>query len=90
VIEDIEELGTEAQAQMLRQRKAPLKGHIRLRGSESTQDVAAEIALGSGRRRDERGLVEDFTPWILRAEQFERHSGNEVWPGIEHRAARNV
>jgi hypothetical protein len=72
VIEDIEELGTEAQAQLLRQRKAPLKGHIRLRGSESTQDVAAEIALGSGRRRDERGLVEDFAPWILRAEQFER------------------
>ena len=68
VIEDIEELGTEAQAQLLRQRKAPLKGHIRLRGSESTQDVAAEIALGSRRRRDERGLVEDFAPWILRAE----------------------
>ena len=90
VVEDIEELGTEAQAQVLRQRKAPLKGHIRLRGSESTQDVAAEIALGSGRRRDERGLVEDFAPWILRAEQLERHSGNDVWSGKEHGAARNV
>jgi DNA-binding NarL/FixJ family response regulator len=88
VIEDVEELGTEAQAQLFRQRKAPLKGYIRLRGSESTQDVASEIALGSGRRGDERGLVEDFAPWILRAEQFERRSGNKVWPGIERGSSR--
>jgi hypothetical protein len=41
VVEDVEELGSETQAQLLRQRKAPLKSYIRLRGSESTQDVAS-------------------------------------------------
>jgi hypothetical protein len=57
--------------------KLPLQRKIHLRCSEAAQNIAAEIALGSGRRRDERGFVEDFAARILRAEQLGRHGANQ-------------
>ena len=74
MVEDVEELASEAKAYLLRQPKLPLNGKISLERSETAQHIAPEIALGSGRRRDERGFVEDFAAGILRSEKFQRHS----------------
>jgi hypothetical protein len=48
VVEDVEELGSEAQPQPLGEVKLPLHRKIGLPSSETPQDIAAEIALLTG------------------------------------------
>ncbi len=45
VVEDVEELRTEAQPQLLGQVKLPLQPHIRLRGFETAKNVAPKVSL---------------------------------------------
>ena len=92
VVEDIEELRTEAQPQLLGQVKLPLQPHIRLRGSETAKNVAPkvsllQVSLRSFRRHRKRRAVEDFAARILRAKEFERHAGDHVRSWIQGNAA---
>jgi hypothetical protein len=48
VVEDVEELGSEAKPQPLGEVKLPLHRKIRLPGSETPQHIAPEIALLRG------------------------------------------
>ena len=80
MVEDVEEFAAELQAQLLGEMKLALEGHVGLRGIEGAEDVAPEIALGAGRRRSERGFVEDFAAGILRAVEHLGHSGHDVGP----------
>ena len=83
VVEDVEELGPETQAQLLGQVKLPLHGKVGLPSSKAAEDVASEIALGTARRRGEGRFVVAFAAGILRAKEHERHAWDYIRTGIE-------
>src|SRR3974390_679749 len=60
VIENIEELGAEVQAQLLSDPELALNCKIALECAKAAQHVATEITLRSGRRGLKRRLVEDL------------------------------
>src|SRR5579859_3444275 len=61
--------------------KLPLESDIGLRGSKTAQHVASEIALLSGERCGERGLVEYLSTGILRTVEY----GGDTWNHIGSR-----
>src|SRR5215472_12917563 len=90
VVEDVEELGSETKPDLLGELKLALEGHVRLRGSETAQNIAPEIALLASGRRGKSGLVENFATGILGAIEEERHTRVYVRAGIEGRAISEI
>ena len=74
VIKNVEELRAEKKAYAFRDVKLTLHRNIRLRGSETPQDIASEIPLLFFWRRRERRTIEDFSTGILRSKKFKRYS----------------
>jgi cyanophycinase-like exopeptidase len=74
MIKNVEELRAEKKPYVFRDMKLTLHRNIRLRGSETAQDIASEIPLLSFRRRGERRTIEDFPTGILRSKEFKRYS----------------
>lgn len=82
VVEEVEELASETQPDLFCQINLPLKGDARLCGPESTQHIAAEIALLARWGRSESGDIQDFSARVLRAIEYKRFSGHYVRVGI--------
>ena len=72
MIKNVEELRAETKAYVFRDMKLTLHRNIRLRGSETAQDIAPEIPLLPSGRRSERRTIEDFSAGILRSKKFKR------------------
>ncbi len=66
MVEEVEELASEAKHYLVGQAKLPLKRDIGLPGSETPQHIAPEIALLAGGRCGERGWIESLASRILR------------------------
>lgn len=96
MIEDVEELGTEAKSQTLRQVKLLLYSNVRLPCAKTPQHIASEITLRTGRRRTKSGAIEDLAAGKLRAMDLERYTrvevgaGSELCSGREETSADNV
>ena len=74
MIEDVEELRAEAQAQMLGEVKLALECDIGLGSSKTAKNIPSEVALlPDGRHRKSR-LIEDFPAGILRSIENWRHT----------------
>lgn len=79
VIEDVEEIDSELKRKSFCEAELAAQRDVPLRGAESAQGVASEIALGGGRdRRRERHLVDDLPPGRAGWVKIERHAGNDV------------
>src|SRR5262245_41228250 len=79
VVEDVEELGSEQERCVVAEPEAPLQRNVDLRGPETPQHIAAEIALLPGRGGGEGVPVEDLPSGILIAVDLEGHSRVDVW-----------
>jgi len=72
MVEDVEELGSEAKAHLFSEVKLPLQGKIRLRCSETPKHIASEIALLSNWRRRKSCLIENLAAGVLRTIEHQR------------------
>src|SRR5215472_3903580 len=78
MVQDVEELGSEAKPHPLVDGKYPLHSNISLRSCETSQHVAAEITLLPGRCWCKGRFIENFAAGILRSVELQRHSGLNV------------
>jgi hypothetical protein len=83
MVEDVEELCSEAEIHLLGESKLPLNGKVHLGCSEGAQHIAAEITLLAGRRCSEGRTVVNLAPGILRTVEFKRHTCDHVRPVSE-------
>src|SRR5262249_49084926 len=80
LVEDMEALAAQAKPEACGRPELTLQRDVGLRRAESAKDIAAEVPLLTVRGRSERGPVEDFSPGVLRPEQFKRHPGVHIRP----------
>jgi hypothetical protein len=66
VVENVEELASESEPHLLGEVKMPLQRKIHLRGSETSQHIAPEIALLSHGGYGESCFVENLAASVLR------------------------
>jgi len=71
MVEDVEELASETEPDLLGDVKLPLQCKIHLRCSETAQHIVPEIALLSAGRWRESGMLKTLPPGLLRAEDLE-------------------
>ena len=88
VVEDVEELGSETQAEFLGNVKLPLQREIRLPCPEAPQYIAPEIALLPYGRCGKGRIIENLAAGILRPIKHKRYSWVYVRTGTKGNAIR--
>lgn len=83
VVQKVEELRPETEVCLLREVKLTLQSDVGLEGVETSQNVAAEIALPSGGHCRESGVPENLAAGISGAVELKRDSWVYVRPGRE-------
>ena len=84
VIEKIEGLRPELQLQSLVDRELPPDGKVHLPGPEAAHEIAGCIATRAASGRTECSRIERPPTRILRPVDVNRHTRDEVKPGVDY------